>query len=223
MSEPLPGPGVLLFSRDPKNRGELIRELDALRDQFENLRINGVDPSSLPEDIEKNAQVVIIDLAQWSPSDEATISGIRASGFKGPMLILGRKDPGEELPSTRVFEKIVFMAKPYDAKEMLGVVRRMVLAPVIAARKFPRHNTNEKAELQIEGQPAFHLCKVRNMSKGGAYLAFERSLHVRIGDVVVLKIRLGSLNREYLIKARVAWLDRAAGFGIEFVSALGKK
>ena len=218
----LQGPGVVLLSRDSATRGQLIRELDGLRDQFENLRINGVDPSALPNDLETNAQVVVIDVAVGTHIDEVSITSLRALGFNGPVLVLGQKELKSPASSLRVLDRVIFLSKPYDSKAMLGLVRRMILAPIIAARKYPRHTTNETAEVQVDGKGPYHSCRVKNMSKGGAYLDFDRSLHVRIGDLVILKIKLGTLNREYLLKARVAWLNRGAGFGIEFVASLGR-
>ena len=79
---------------------------------------------------------------------------------------MAKRKLGETAPTTRAFDKVVFLDKPYDEKEMVGIVRRMILAPIIAARKHPRHDTNEQAEVQVEGTGGVHKCLVRNISKG---------------------------------------------------------
>ena len=182
------GPYLVLLCSDPVNRDPLIKLFDQLRDQFENLSITGLDPSKISADIEKVADAIVLDIEQWSHADEMIIAGLRGTGYKGPVLIVAKKEPTDVLPTTRIFDKVAFLAKPCDPKELVGIIRRMLLAPIIAARKFTRHETNERADLQIEGQTMFHSCRVKNMSKGGAYLEFARPLHVRIGDVVILRV-----------------------------------
>lgn len=222
----LEGPNVVIICDDLKVRNDLINQLNVLREQFDNLKISGLEPNMASSDLEKIAQVVIIDVKYWSHADEMMVAGLRGTGFKGPMLILAQKEAqsgdvgtgvnNREFPKGGIFEKIVFLNKPFDPKEMLGVVRRMVLAPIIAARKHTRHDTNEVAELQISGRKSSFSCRVKNMSKGGAYLEFFRSIEIKVGDSVLFKVRLGQIKREYRLRARVAWLNMSTGVGIEF-------
>jgi hypothetical protein len=216
------GPNLILLSRYLQSRDALTLEFEKLRGEFPNLRVHGLDPASLVTEFNISAEGVVVDLGQWSKNDESIVDKLRAANYAGGIIIISHRD-AKALPAPTHFEKIVFLDKPYKDDELLGLVSRMLLAPVIAARKFPRHPTDEAADLQIDGRlGAVFKCRVRNMSKGGAYLEPERPLHVRIGDSVTLKISLGEVKRVYAMRARVAWINtEKPGFGVEFVITLG--
>jgi hypothetical protein len=218
------GPNLILLSRYMQSRDALTLEFDKLRHEFPNLRIHGLDPANLVTEFSIAAEGVVLDLGQWSISDEGIINNLRAANYTGSIVVISHRDIKETpVPTTPNFEKVIFLDKPFSEPELLGMVTRMLLAPVIAARKYPRHPTDEDADIQFDGkQGAVFKCHVKNMSKGGAYIETDRPLHVKIGDAVILKISLGEVKRIYSMRGRVAWINTAKpGFGVEFVVALG--
>jgi hypothetical protein len=214
------GPNLILLSRSKPARDLLNTKFSGLCGELSNLRIIPIEIEQLATQAADSIQGVVFDVENYSPADEAIIIKLRDHGYVGGVLVLGQRAAGSGFPQTRFFDKVVFVDKPYDDKDVIGIVRRMLLAPIIAARRYPRHETNETAELHFETTHLSQVCKVKNMSKGGAYLEFGKSMAVRIGDAVTLKIKLGQLNREYALKARVAWINPRGGFGVEFVNSL---
>lgn len=209
------------MAEDPAVRRELLAVVEAVRDQFQNLQLHESEWSFPPGDLAKFTDGIVVDVDEWSDQLSAKIVDLRDRGYRGPVLVLASREPGSEPLTGRAFDKVAFLNKPYGNQEFVGLIRRMLIARIIAARKFPRHETNEDAQIQIEDHTLFYGCKVKNMSKGGAYVDLGRALHLRIGDAVILKIRLGTVKKEYALRARVAWMNpKQSGFGIEFVNAL---
>lgn len=208
-------PVLIFLSRSHETRETLARDLDGLRSEFPDLKINGMDMSALSVAAASAPQIVVLDLENWVPSDEMALSDLRAQGYDGPVVVLTKRID-EASSSSYASERVVFFDRGRGGKELLGITRRLILGSIIAARKHPRHPTDQTAEIQIEGQPHIYNCRVRNLSKGGAYLEIERAVNMRVGSTVFLKIHLNQVGKVYSVRARVAWL-KLPGFGVEFI------
>jgi len=214
------GPKLILLGRSKTARDLLSMKFSGLCTELSHLCVVSIETEQLATQAVESIQGVVFDVENYSPADEASIIKLRDYGYVGSIIVLGQRAVGAGFPHTRFFEKVVFVDKPYDDNDVIGIVRRMLLAPLIAGRKYPRHETNETAELHFEAAQLTGVCKVKNMSKGGAFIEFGKSVDVRIGDMVTLKIKLGQLKREYAIRARVAWINPRGGFGVEFTNSL---
>jgi hypothetical protein len=207
--------GIVILSRESKTREELKRTFDGLIYEFANLSIATLDMSHLGH-IEPKTRLVILDLETWIPSDELALNELRINGYEGPVIVLTRR-LSESAGTSYGDEKVVFFDRAHGIDELLGIGKRLIKGQAGSARKFIRHFTNEKAEVRVDGLSSVYLCKVRNISKGGALLIAEQTLSLGIGDNVVLKIHLTQLKRLYHVRARVAWI-RLPKFGVEFVA-----
>lgn len=207
-------PSLYIFGRNQKKLEELAQEFDSLRTEFINLQIHTCDMTQLAS-FDHSAQLVMIDLEEWIPSDELVLSELRDNGYAGPIIVLTKKIT-ESAGADYAKDRIVFFDRSRGARELFGITRRNLLGTLIAARKHPRHPTNEKAHVQIEGSQAVLSCKVVNISKGGALLQFDKAVSLRIGDHLLVKIKLTQLNRLYSVRARVAWV-KLPTFGVEFL------
>jgi Tfp pilus assembly protein PilZ len=216
----MPESRLVLLTKTPQARAELTRELEILKDEFPNLVISGLDLSLSAAIADKSPQAIVLDLEDWTPSDELVLLELRSRGYAGPILILSKRAISVETPDKGVPDRDVVLVKPFARMELLGIVRRMILAPLVASRRHTRHPTNEMGELRIPGKQGFLPCRVRNLSKGGAYIELEHPLSLRIGDELVVKVRLAAMGRSYEMRARVAWMNaRGTGLGVEFASS----
>ena len=212
-----PGLYLIILSRQAKTRDELAREMETMRDEFADLVVLGYDMSQIST-FNKDAQLVIVDLEKWVPSDELALSELREGGYNGPVIVLTKRLT-ESASADYAAERIIFFDRTKGNQELAGIARRMLLGSLIAARKHPRHQTNEMADVQVAGNPKFYECKVRNMSKGGAFLEIQTAFAIDVGDIVTVKIRLAQINRLYTVKARVAWV-KLPGFGVQFMGEI---
>jgi hypothetical protein len=208
---------IILLSRSIETREELARELDALRSDFPDFEFVTLDMNAM-NSVDNTAQLVMLDLEKWVPSDEMALSDLRGAGFDGSVIVLTKR-VDEAASQSYGTEKVIFYDRTKGIRELLGITKRTLLGSLIAARKHPRHPTNETAEMQIDGIRGTYVCNLKNLSKGGAYLELTRALNIRIGDTVILKINLEKVNRVYSVRARIAWIQ-SPGLGVEFLSNL---
>jgi hypothetical protein len=206
---------IILFSRHAETREELARELDALRTDFPDFEFVTFEMNAMSS-VDKTAQLVMLDLETWIPSDEMVLSDLRAAGFEGSVIVLTKR-VGESSSQSYGTEKVIFYDRSRGIRELLGITKRTLLGSLVAARKHPRHPTNETAEMQIDGIRGIYICNIKNLSKGGAFLELTRALNIRIGDTVILKINLEKVNRVYSVRARIAWIQ-SPGLGVEFLT-----
>lgn len=210
--------GIVILSRDPKTRDDISRLFAGLDIAYGELPVTVLDMSLLSR-IENQAKLVVLDLETWVPSDEMALNELRGGGYAGPVIVLTKR-LNEAASASYLEERVIFYDRSNGIDELLGIGKRLIQGALNHPRKYPRHFTNERAELRIDGQAATFSCKLRNLSKGGALLEVERSFAIRIGDVVALRIHLTQLNRVYNVRARVAWV-RMPRFGVEFIAEIG--
>jgi Tfp pilus assembly protein PilZ len=115
---------------------------------------------------------------------------------------------------------IVFLPKPFETKDLLGIVRKQLKAGKVAQQRFRRFATSQDAEIQIESTGGRLNTRVRNLSKGGAYLEFMIPSALKVGEFLTVKLELKDLQRTYTFPAKVVWSNRhgsrGLGIGVEF-------
>ena len=81
-----------------------------------------------------------------------------------------------------------------------------------------RYPTSQNAEIETSGTR--YLSRVRNLSKGGAFLEFLTPPGLKNGELLKVKLELKDLNRTYTFPAKVVWThkhgSRGLGIGVEF-------
>ncbi len=208
-------PILVILSRNPGKRAELAREFESLRADYTDLEIETYDMALMPR-FDKKVHTVVLDLEEWVPSDEMVLSDLRNGGYRGPVVVLSKRID-EASSQSYSSDNIVFFDRSRGMNDLLGIMKRVMLGSMVAARRFPRHATDETAEIQIENQGIKFNCKVRNLSKGGALLEADRALAIRVGTQLKVKFHLKAMSRVYSVNARVAWINHLI-FGIEFFS-----
>lgn len=168
--------------------------------------------------------IVVLNVNDLTEHDFAEILKTRASGFSGPIIIMTRRSVDlaqREILST---EPTLFLIKPVEIQDVVGLIRKYLVTDKIESQKFPRYKTSEKARIRINPTDETET-QVVNLSMGGAHLSFERTPAVRVGDRVHMVMELKQLNRTWVMPAKVVWIRQrgpGAGMGVEFVGAGGK-
>ena len=218
------GPTVVVISRSSEANLILKRKIETLRSETPDLNVETIHPSKVSTGIGASTDAVILNMADWSPTEAITLFDVRSTGYKGPILVLAKVLPNDATRVHKSLGGVMFLEKPFDKEELFGIVRRMIGTPLAAQRSHRRYVTNEVAEIEISASEKGKLSKVVNLSQGGAYIEFFSNAQVRIGDVVQMKIELKELQKTYNMKARVAWVSKSSrtggpGVGVEFMGA----
>ncbi len=215
------GPHLVVLNIGLLSREPLLQSLNVLKTEFAGLGVTDFSAEGGVRKLEGQTDGIIINSEEWLPAYEKLVFSFRDNGYRGPMLILAKTPASFQPPTSRAFDKIVFLNRPYNEKEMIGLVRRMVLAPLVAARQFPRIETNLACELTLTDRPGIFSAVVKNLSKGGCFIELAKALHVRIGDEVNLRIHFVNPKRSIEAKGRIAWTKgKGNGYGVQFMLEL---
>jgi Tfp pilus assembly protein PilZ len=214
---------IYCASRTEEENQIIKRKLDPLRSEFSQMRVVGLHPQGLTHSAHEKMAAVILNVPDWTANETATLSSLRYSGYSGPVLVIARSLRTLGKPRVRAQEGVVFLERPFDSKDLVGIIQKMLHARVVAQRIHRRFNTDEVAEVSPEGRDTCYESRLTNMSKGGAYLEFANTAPLRTGDRVRMKVDLKEVNRVYSVPARVVWTGRIGvpslpfTVGVEFV------
>jgi Tfp pilus assembly protein PilZ len=218
------GFSVFLASRTEEENQLLKRKLEPLQQDFRQLRFVGLHPQGLANSIDDGIAAVIINVLEWNSTEAQSLNALRATGYNGPILVTAKPNVTRALRTLRAMDSVVYLEKPFDSKDLLGIVRKMLNARAVAQRVHRRFNTDESAQIEFYGRNDRYVSRVCNLSKGGAFLELFESAAVRVGDMVRMTMELKDVHRVYTVPARVVWTNRyqdrtATGVGVEFVGA----
>ncbi len=207
---------IYCASRTEEENQIIKRKLEPLKGEFSQMRVVGLHPQGLAISTHEKMAAVILNVPEWTANETATLSSLRYSGYSGPVLVIARAVTTLGKPNVRAQEGVVFLEKPFDSKDLVGIMQKMLHARVVAQRIHRRFNTDEVAEVSPEGKDASYASRLTNMSKGGAYLEFNNAAPLRTGDRVRMKVDLKEVNRVYSVPARVVWTGRVGVPGLPF-------
>ena len=213
---------VFLASRTEQENVIIRRKLEPLGDEFPGLKFMGLHPQGLPvADIEAMTAVVF-NVPEWTRAEAAILVDLRKAGYRGPVLVAAKASAGKALKSLQAMSGVTYLEKPFETRDLMGIIRKMLTDRAVSQRIHRRFYTDQDAEIEMDGQVNRYATRLRNISRGGAYIEFLSLAKVRIGDIVRVKVELADLNRTYTMPAKVVWtslgtLTGGTGVGVEFV------
>jgi hypothetical protein len=211
---------VVISSKTEQDNYIFQKKLEPLREEFEDTEFACIHPVGLQSVIEPSVGVVILNSAEWSDKEAQYLGDLKALEYQGPILIAS-KFTSLQLKSVPMADpRAVLLEKPFDIKDLRGIVRKMLLARAVAQRVHRRFVTSQDAQVEPFGRNESYLSRVRNLSRGGAYLEFVQAVPLRTGEMVRLKMALQDVNRTYLMPAKVVWTGKDGNdksVGVEFV------
>lgn len=211
---------VFIASRTEQENYILQKKLESLEYEFQDVKFSSVHTAGLVVTVDRLTSGVVLNLTEWSPKEAIMIQELRRVGYVGPILVMAKADPDVVNRDLRSMSDVVFLPKPFDSKDLLGIIRKQLLARKVAQQRHKRYATSQDAELEVESTGGRMVTRVRNLSKSGAYLEFMTPSSLKIGEFVRVKLELKDLQRVYTFPAKVVWSNRhgnrGLGIGIEF-------
>ena len=218
----MPSPTVYLVSRSEEENHFLSRKLDPLNQEFANLRFVSLHTQGLRSSARDPISTVVMNFQDWTQTEAGHLEDLREGGYEGPVLVIARANTSAALKMLKETDDVVFLEKPFEPKDLTGIVRKMLTIRAVAQRVHRRYNTSQSAELEFYGRNDSFASKVANLSKGGAYLELASGPNFRVGDMIRVKLELQEVNRVYSMPAKVVWTRRftgnsGTGVGVEFI------
>ena len=212
---------VFIASRTEQENYIVQKKLEPLEYEFRGLGFAGVHPLGLAGSIDSQTVAVVFNFTEWTAKEAVHLEELKKIGYRGPILIIAKGDVTKAVREMRVWPGVVFLEKPFELKDLLGITRKMLMARAVSQRIHRRYATSQDAEVELMVGGAKLISRVRNLSKGGAYLEFMTAVPVKVGELMNVKLDLKDLNRTYTMSAKVVWTSRTnirgGGVGVEFV------
>ena len=215
-------PYIFLASKSEQENQILKHKLEPLQREFRQLNFMSVHHRGLIASLDQPAAVVVLNHNEWTEREHRELLDLRGSGYMGPVLAIAKIRSPEAIHPLQTMENVVFLEKPFEPRDLEGIVRKMLHAREVAQRIHRRYNTAQDAEIEPYGKNSKFISKVCNLSAGGAYLEFMAAAPLVEGELVRVKFDLSELNRSYTMPARVVWAKKSlnkasSAVGVEFI------
>ena len=207
---------------DVESEGALLRK--KLRPALygaEGLELVATRPVGLADACDDSTAVGMILTTSFTSQHRQAFKRARDKGYQGPLLVVSKLESPGFLSEIRAAPNAHFLERPFDPRDLLGIVDKFVRELQVQQRIHRRFVTDEIAEVDVAGERARTV--VRNLSRGGAYFEVEEGPLPLCGAEVTLRISLRDVRRTYVMPAKVVWVslsgtDGRPGVGIEFMA-----
>lgn len=214
---------ICLASRTEEENHILRRKLEPLAHEYGPVQFVSTRPAGLAASIDAQTTQVILNYNEWQSKDAMVVEDLRgAAAYKGPILLIAKTQLVEAIRDLRSIEQVCFLEKPFETKDLQGIVRKYMNERAVAQRIHRRYNIMQEAEVEFQGRADKKFSRLFNLSKGGAYMEFLTLVPVKVGEILRLKMELRDVNRTYTMPAKVVWMMKSTsngctGCGVEFL------
>lgn len=165
----------------------------------------------------------VLATSRFHPRDYRFLLDLRRKKVDINFLVLAGKLGFDHFFEHKDRKGIHLLEKPFDDADMMTIVKKLLQNPALKQQKFKRYYTDVNAHIEslLTGQT--QPTRMRNLSRGGAFLEFFDKPQFSIGDLVRLNIDLAETDTRYSLSGRVVWETNKhrstgqPGFGMEFV------
>lgn len=213
---------ILLASISEEENYILRRKLEPLTAELGRIIFATTRPQGLLYTFKDGHHLIVLNVAEFTPEHRETILKLRNNGYNGQIIVCAKAKNFDIIREVNAMQSTVFIEKPYENKDLLGVVSKLLSTKEVSQRIFRRYYTMQKAEIEFIENNRKETTTLYNLSKGGAYIEFAQREDLKIGDKLTLHVPLNEVRRTYEMPARVVWTTANGqgggyGVGLEFV------
>lgn len=209
---------VILASRSEDENVLLRKKLLSLDDVINGgVKVTTTRPQATKLELPGSPDLVIFNFNDWNREELNWVTGLRAEGYLNMIMILAKADVPTAVQNLRYLERVVYMEKPYEVRDLVGIAEKAIMKGAVAQRIHRRFNTEQEALVDFGVRGGAISSRVFNISKTGAYLELNALQDVCIGESVKLRLELDNMNRTYVMPAKVVWtqvMGRTGGTGL---------
>jgi Tfp pilus assembly protein PilZ len=186
------------------------------------MRFLSVRPQGLATVLDPNSSLVVVNVLNYTKEIRASVLSIRAAGYTGPVLVISKVESQEAIKELQNMTNTVFLEKPFEVRDLQGIVRKFLNDSNVYQRIHRRYNTVMSADVEwIDSRPNTS-STLFNLSKGGAYIELAENSQVKKGDQLKVYITLDEIQKSYAMQAKVVWcssegMNGGCGVGLEFL------
>lgn len=213
---------VVLASASEQENVILKRKLDPIAFDLGPTQFLSVRPQGVQNALDASVALVILNTPTFTSTSRQAITDSRRLGYKGPMLIVSKVDMIEAVEELKAMENVVLLQRPYEVRDLQGLVRKSFITRKVSQQVHRRYNTVQKAHVDVGSGKPKASTTLFNLSRGGCYFEFPQRADVRVGQIVRMTIELDEVNRIYAMPAKVVWttpmgISGGHGVGVEFI------
>lgn len=174
---------------------------------------------------EKVYNLFIVEVGEASDAKIRLLEELRSEGFNFPILVVAKRIGVMGAERLHFMPDVHLLVEPFYEKNLIGIVRKLLISKKVPKQMYRRFNTNQIAEVEELSSGSSVLTSMYNLSKGGAYCEFEAQDSLSVGDYIRMKVAIPDTNSEYTFNAKVVWTTAKGRFsgrfgcGFKFVSA----
>lgn len=213
---------IFLFSENNNSAKELkeVLEKNRLYD------VHLVDPNLLTFGKVPYAGIHLglFDMEIFNRHKMRMLTDSREMGYEFPMLALARWMAPDAVAMVEKTSKTILLEKPYEQKDLWGLVKKLTQGNAAKQRYHRRFFTNQSTSMEMIQNGSKVTGSIFNLSRGGAYVEYEQS-SLKVGDMMRFHVDLKDMKKAYSVNAKVVWISPKSdqpgrfGAGIEFMKA----
>jgi Tfp pilus assembly protein PilZ len=213
---------IVLASVSEEENLILKKKIDPLVEELGDMRFLSVRPQGLATVLDPNSSLVVVNVLNYTKEIRASVLSIRAAGYTGPVLVISKVESQEAIKELQNMTNTVFLEKPFEVRDLQGIVRKFLNDSNVYQRIHRRYNTVMSADVEwIDSRPNTS-STLFNLSKGGAYIELAENSQVKKGDQLKVYITLDEIQKSYAMQAKVVWcssegMNGGCGVGLEFL------
>lgn len=208
---------IMIVSRNENDGILLQKKLSSLKREFEGMGFSTARPMSAAAELPAGLSLIVYNALELNTIAKNFINECRNANFLGPIVIITKG-------SNKVYDykekNVVFVEKPYNNIELLGVVKNCLESDKAFQRKFRRFAVRQSAVVETYNSSFKAETVIKDISQGGVGI-IGKLQGLQQGDFLRIHFNLDELKKERVMSARVAWVkksDDEEEAGLEFVS-----
>ena len=206
---------VILASRTEQENLLLRRKLVTLEECFEDgVKIIPTRPQSAKLELAQvDPDLIVFNFNDWSREELRSVADVRNEGYDRMILVLAKNDAPTAVQNLKFMERVVYLEKPYEARELVGIAQKAIEQGHVRQRLHRRFNTLQDAEVEFEMAGQVFQSRLFNLSRTGAYLELNGLRQCLPGEPIRLHMELNDVSRTYVMPCEVIWTQPMGQFG----------
>ncbi|MCB0379257.1 MAG: PilZ domain-containing protein [Bdellovibrionales bacterium] len=210
-----------IVGKDDQTMAIVEHELSALTKHFEDIHFFRGRPGYIGTTIAEDTTILVYDAKEVNKYMQAFVKEARRANYEGPIVILGKIPETVNIETYLDDDGIVFIEKPYEVKDLVGIVWKYLTMMKVKQRQFRRYEVREKAIIETYNSDYKADTTIHDISKGGMRVIGDH-IALKAGDLLRIHFNFDQIQKERVMSAKVVWVkkkdDNTQEAGLQFVS-----
>lgn len=210
---------IFLVSRENEEGQNLIKELSA-NPNYQVILVSKAK-EALHAIARAESKIIVFNVDLFTRSNMQTAFDLRELGFECPFLILADRLETQDYKRLAELNDAITLSKPFEKKELMGSVERLIQEEEIKNRVHRRFHTHQSGFVQVPESEVEIEVNVRNVSQGGAYVEYPSKIKFKKDQILNIRIELKDVGKVHDKIAKVAWTHihgDLCGAGLQFMN-----